>query len=99
MITISELSKTLSNQLKTRFDLFEIRKKLLMVAEASGVSTRLNLQIAEEKFKAGAINSFNYRDIQLRYLNSSISRLQAIYNLIDTETTLLRLTGGIIAAY
>lgn len=99
MINITELRKTLGNQLANQYDLYNIRKNLLVVADASRESTGLNLQIAEEKFRAGAINSFNYRDIQLRYLNSSIRRLEAIYNLIDTETELLRLTGGIIREY
>jgi outer membrane protein len=97
LITLSELQKTLLNQLRNQFDLFNIRKQLLAVAEASQQSTGLNLQIAEEKFKAGAINSFNFRDIQLRYINASIRRLESIYNLIDTETELLRLTGGIVS--
>ncbi len=99
MINITELRKTLGNQLANQYDLYNIRKNLLVVADASRESTGMNLQIAEEKFRAGAINSFNYRDIQLRYLNSSIRRLEAIYNLIDTETELLRLTGGIIREY
>ena len=97
LITVSELTKALSNQLINQFDLFDIRKQLLMVADASQESTGLNLQISEDKFKSGAINSFNFRDIQLRYLNASIRRLEAIYNLIDTETELLRLTGGIVS--
>jgi outer membrane protein TolC len=70
---------------------------LLSVAQASRESTGLNLQISEEKFRSGAINSFNFRDVQLRYINSSIRTLEAIYDLIDTETELLRLTGGIIS--
>lgn len=97
LITISELRKTLTNQLQNQYDLYEIRKQLLAVAEASRESTGLNLQISEEKFRTGAINSFNFRDVQLRYINSSIRRLEAIYDLIDTETELLRLTGGIIS--
>ncbi len=97
LITISEMTKALSNQLITQFDLYQIRKQLLLVAETSQESTGLNLQISADKFKSGAINSFNYRDIQLRYLNASIRRLEAIYNLIDTGTELLRLTGGIIS--
>ncbi len=97
LITISELTKTLTNQLFTQYDLYQIRKRLLVVAEASQESTGLNLQISEEKFKSGAINSFNFRDIQLRYINSSIRRLEAIFDLIDTETELLRLTGGIVS--
>lgn len=97
LINISELRKSLGNQLQNQYDLYNIRKNLVMVAEASKESTGLNLQLAAEKFKAGAINSFNYRDIQLRYLNASIRRLEAIYNLIESETELLRLTGGIIS--
>jgi len=50
-----------------------------------------------QPFKSGAINSFNFRDIQLRYINASIRRLEAIFDLIDTETELLRLTGGIVS--
>jgi outer membrane protein TolC len=97
LITVSEMTKALSNQLVNQFDLFGIRKQLLMVAEISRESTGLNLQISEDKFKSGAINSFNFRDIQLSYLNASIRRLEAIFNLIDTETELLRLTGGIVS--
>ncbi len=97
LITISELKKNLTNQLFNQYDLYQIRKKLLSVAQASRESTGLNLQISEEKFRAGAINSFNFRDVQLRYINSSIRTLEAIYDLIDTETELLRLTGGIIS--
>ncbi len=99
LLTIKEMKKALNNELLNEYDLFNIRKKLLSVAEASRESTGLNLDIAAEKFKAGAINSFNYRDIQLSYLNASIRRLEAIFNLIDSETELLRLTGGIISEY
>lgn len=97
LITISELRKTLINQLQNQYDLYEIRKQLLAVAEVARESTGLNLQISEEKFRTGAINSFNFRDVQLRFINSSIRRLEAVYDLIDTETELLRLTGGIVS--
>ena len=39
------------------------------------------IKISEEKYRAGAINSFNYRDVQLMYLESSLRKLQAVYNL------------------
>jgi hypothetical protein len=44
------------------------------------------------------INSFNYRDIQLIYLNASIRRLQAVYNLISSRTQLTRITGGFLGS-
>ena len=43
------------------------------------------------------INSFNYRDIQLIYLNVSYQRLQAVYNLIGSKAGLTRITGGFLA--
>jgi outer membrane protein TolC len=54
------------------------------------------MSIADEKFRSGAISSFEYRDIQLIYLNSALRRLQAIYNLIGSRTSLTRLTGGFL---
>jgi outer membrane protein TolC len=54
------------------------------------------MEIATNKFKAGAINSFNYRDIQLIYANAALRRLRAVYNLIDSNTRLTRITGGFL---
>jgi outer membrane protein TolC len=69
---------------------------LLEVSNESLEAAEMNLQIADEKFKSGVINSFNYRDIQLSYLNSALNQLQSIYNLIYSNTTLTRLTGGFL---
>ena len=78
------------------YELYNIQKDLLEVAEENLAATKLNLQISEEKFKSGAINSFNFRDVQIIYLNASLQRLNSIYNLISTDTELARLTGSII---
>jgi outer membrane protein TolC len=59
-------------------------------------SAELNLQIAEQKFDSGAISSFNFRDIQLVYLNAAFDKIQATYNLIDTEQAIKKLTGQIV---
>ncbi|MFP4471943.1 MAG: TolC family protein, partial [Bacteroidales bacterium] len=45
LINITELRKTLGNQLVNQYDLYNIRKNLLVVADASRESTGLNLQI------------------------------------------------------
>ena len=92
-----QMKHSLTNQLMNVFDYYNVRKALLEVAEESLQSAELNLQIADDKFRAGVINSFNYRDIQLIYLNSAQRKLEAIYNLIDSRTTLTRLTGGFIS--
>ena len=57
------------------------------------------MQLSNEKFKNGAINSFNYRDVQIIYMNASFNQLQAKYNLIDSNSELMRMTGNMITEY
>jgi len=96
-IETQEMVHSLKNILYQLMDLYNIQKDLLMVSEENLAATKLNLQISEEKFKNGSINSFNYRDVQIVYLNASLQRLNSIYNLIRTNTELARLTGSIIS--
>ena len=98
-IQTDEIAHNLDNILANLYDLYNVRKQLVLVANENLKSSELNLSISNDKFKAGVINSFNYRDIQIVYLNTAFNRLQAIYNLIDTYTELLRITGGIINEY
>jgi len=96
---IADLKLTLNNRLLSMLELYNARKQLYRVADESTKSAELNLQIAKDKFASGAINSFNYRDIQLSYINASFKKLEAIYFLIGSYNDLLRLTGNIIAQY
>ncbi len=96
-LKLEEMKLSLRNQLRTTYELYNLRKELLDVARESVEAAKLNLQISGEKFKAGAINSFNYRDVQLSYLNSAFNLLQSIYYTKETHTELMRLTGGIIS--
>ncbi len=95
-VEIEQMEHSLTNLLLNVYDYYTVRIALLEVADESLDAAELNLQIADEKFKTGAINSFNYRDIQLIYLNAALGRLQATYNLIDSRTVLTRLTGGFL---
>jgi len=94
-----QIKQTLSNALLTVFDMYEIRKRLLAVAEVQLEAAQLNLDLSTEKFKNGTINSFNFRDVQIQFINAEFNRLEAVYKLIDTHTELLRATGGIISEY
>lgn len=96
VIEIDQATQTLENLLVNQFDLYSIRKQLLEVAELNHESAELNMQIATEKYRSGTINSFNFRDVQLIFLNASSKKLNAVYDLIDSQMELLRLTGGII---
>lgn len=96
-LQIQELKQTLENLLVNQFELYQIRQQLLNVAEVNLESAVLNMQIATEKYRNGTINSFNFRDVQLIFLNASSKKLNAIYDLINSQTELLRLTGGIVS--
>ena len=95
-IETNEIKHSLTNQLYNEYDVYNLRKTLLLVATESLEAAEISLKIAEEKYKTGAINSFNYRDIQLNYLNTAFQQLQAIYNLVYSKTALTRLTGGFL---
>ena len=96
-LQVQELKQTLENLLVTQFELYSIRQQLLQVAQLNMESAELNMQIATDKYRNGTINSFNFRDVQLIYLNAASRKLNSVYDLIDSQTELLRLTGGIVS--
>jgi outer membrane protein len=95
-IQTDQIVHSLTNQLFSFHDFYTVRKELYIIAGEALDAAELNMKISGEKFHAGVINSFNYRDVQLIYLNSALQRLQTIYNLIGSNTALTRLTGGFI---
>ncbi len=91
-----DMEQQLKNQLAQEFELYEVRQELLVLAEENLKAAELNLELSKQKYENGSINSFNYRDIQQMYSNVSMSYQSAMYNLIQSYHTLLRLTGGVI---
>ena len=96
-VQADEMIHNLSNSVLGIYDNYLLKKELLLIAEENLEVAEMNLSISEEKFKNGSITSFEYRDIQLIFLNAAQNRLSAIYDLIDIETELTRLTGGFIS--
>lgn len=95
-VTLAEIKQTLTSKLASELDMYNLHKNLLELAETIQTNSNINLSIAEEKFKNGTLTSFEYRDIQLNALKAQINKLDAIYNLIVSETELMRLTGAIL---
>ena len=93
---ISDLKRTLNNQLANTLATYNTQKRLVEVTTALAANARRNLEIAEERFRGGLINSFDYRTIQVSYINASQQRLNALFNLKNTETELVRLIGGLV---
>ncbi len=96
LLQIKDLELTLKNTLFSLYEMYEVRRQLLRVASENLEAAKLNLEISKDKFNSGAINSFNYRDVQIIYLNTAFSELQAKYNLISTHIDLMKITGNTV---
>lgn len=98
-VSTDQMLHSLSNELQQTYSTYGVQQAILSLVEEQEAAAKLNLQLSKEKFENGSINSFNYRDVQLVYMNAVNSRLSATYNLIQSNTDLLRMTGGIIGEY
>ncbi|HMQ50373.1 MAG TPA: TolC family protein [Saprospiraceae bacterium] len=94
--TISDTKRSLQNQLANTLAAYQLQQGLVQLSQSLEDNARQNLAIAEERFRGSLINSFDYRSIQLAYLNASQQRLNALLNLKNTETELVRLIGGLV---
>jgi outer membrane protein TolC len=95
-IETEDLKHSLTNSLAQNFELYQVRRELFLLAEENLEAAELNLSISKDRYESGSINSFNYRDVQVGYQNVALARLNAIFNLIQSRTSLVRLTGGIL---
>ncbi|TKG91982.1 TolC family protein [Puteibacter caeruleilacunae] len=98
-VKTQQIQHSLKNQLFQLYSTFNVQKAILELSNEKEAAAKLNLELSEAKLKSGAINSFNYRDVQMIYLNAAITKYRSMYNLIQSNTDLLRITGGIIQEY
>ena len=98
-VQTEEMKQDLRNQLAQEFELYRVRKQLLRVARENLESAALNLRLSREKFESGSINSFNFRDVQQIHIEAAYEYQNAVFRVIQSYHTLLRLTGGIIDEY
>ena len=98
-LEMEKLKYELSQDLSMNFDTYQTRLRIFELNKKSFLVAKQNFDIAKIKENSGLISSFNLRDIEMAYLNSGISLFQSTFNLIESNTTLLKLTGGIIQDY
>ena len=86
----------LRTALQNTIALYANQTRIIGITQELIENAERNLTIAEERFSGGTINSFDYRQIQLNYANAEFQLLNALLNLKQTETELLRVTGQIV---
>lgn len=98
-VQTTQMEHSLKNQLLQMYSSYEVQKAVYQLTLEQEEAAKLNLELSGEKLENGSINSFNYRDVQIAYMNAAVSKLSAIYNLVQSNTDLQRITGGIINEY
>jgi len=95
-LDVENLKRSLSTQLANTIATYNNQKQLLELTNQLVENALRNLDIAGERFRGGLISSFDYRTVQLGYINATQGRLNALFNLKNIETELLQLTGGLL---
>ncbi|MEM1216233.1 MAG: TolC family protein [Bacteroidota bacterium] len=95
-LNYTALEQQLLTQMENTLADYDNQRQLLGITTTLVANSRQNLQIAEERLRGGLINSFDYRSVQLTYINATQARLNAIFNLRTTEVELQRLVGGLV---
>lgn len=96
MVQIERLKHSLYRDLLSELDLYNNRRQQKSIAARRKAAAEQNMELSLEQYRTGTINAFDYRDIQIQYLQAAFGDLQATFNLLDSHTTLMRLTGGIL---
>ncbi|MDG1297703.1 MAG: TolC family protein [Saprospiraceae bacterium] len=92
---LQNMEQNISTQFENTYLQMETNQRVLNMSAEQLENASRNLEIAKDRFENGLISSFDYRTIQLGYLNASQSRLEARFNLINSQIALLNLTGGL----
>jgi len=98
-INTDQMEHSLNNQLLQMYSNYTLQQALLQLADEKVNAAKLNVSLSDDKLRSGAINSFNYRDVQIIYMNAAIAQFRSIYSLIEANTDLLRISGGIIKEF
>jgi outer membrane protein len=95
-MTTGQLKQSLENSLLATLDVYNLRRQLVEIAQTKLQAAELNLSLANERYKNGALSAIDLRIVQESYQNSALENYQAIFNALSSKIELIRLTGGLV---
>lgn len=98
-LSIDQLRLSLENELLITYDDYNLLRQVATIAYAKLQAAELNLQLANERYKNGALSAIDLRIVQENYQNAALENYQAIYSVLARKTDLIRLTGGLVDEY
>ncbi|MBI3219005.1 MAG: TolC family protein [Bacteroidetes bacterium] len=95
-LTTDQLKASLENNLLASFDLYNLRKQLVLIAQTKLQAAELNLSLANERYKNGALSAIDLRIVQENYQAAALEKFAAIFDGLSSRIDLIRLTGGLV---
>lgn len=98
-MTTERLKLSLENTLLATYDVYNLRRQLVQIARIKLEAAELNLSLANERYKNGALSAIDLRIVQEGYQNAALENFQAIFNALSSRVDLVRITGGLVDQY
>lgn len=94
-LKIENIKQELSAELQNVITNYETQLQIIKINESIAKNLKRNMILEEDRYKNGFSSLLDYRSLQQEYLNVEQTRLEAIYQLLVSETEILKLTGGL----
>jgi outer membrane protein len=94
-----KLKLSLENDLLANYDLYQLRRQLVVIAQTKLRAAELNLSLANERYRNGALSAIDLRIVQENYQNAALENYAAIFDILSVRTELVRMTGGLLEEY
>ncbi|MCX8490029.1 MAG: TolC family protein [Cyclobacteriaceae bacterium] len=95
-LNTDQLKANLENSLLVGHDLYNLRKQLVQIANVKLQAAELNLDLANERYKNGALSAIDLRIVQENYQQAALEKFAAIFSGLSSKLDLVRLTGGLV---
>lgn len=92
-LNILEAKAELNNQLDILIANYDLHRQQLFLANEQIQVAQRNLQMTEERFKAGQVTSIDFRNVQVQFLNAAFNKVNTLYNLILAKSEIDYLVG------
>jgi len=98
-LNIESMKMTLSSTLENLIALYNARIQLVSISQENLIYSEKALNLAEQRFKTGSINSIDLANFMNSHQNTLIQHYENLFNKMDTYLEIYKLTGKIGLEY
>jgi len=98
-LNIESMTQTLENTLRNLVELYNARNELVLISEQNLDYATRAYELAEKRFKTGALNSIDLMTFQSNYESTMIQHYENLFNRLDTYLEIHKLSGKLGLTY